>query len=52
MLGRVVATLASGVKAAGHYSVDFDASKLASGAYFYRLTAGNVTLINKMLLLK
>jgi hypothetical protein len=38
MLGRVVATLADGMKAAGYQSAIFDASRLASGIYFSRLT--------------
>jgi hypothetical protein len=52
ILGQEVATLVSDTKAAGHYSVDFDASKLASGAYVYRLTAGNVVMVNKMMFVK
>lgn len=39
MLGRHVATLVNDVKQPGHYSVTFDATGLASGVYFYRLSA-------------
>jgi hypothetical protein len=39
-------------KTAGRYEVNFDASNLASGIYFYRLQAGNATLTRKMLLAK
>jgi hypothetical protein len=52
LLGQEVATLVSETKAAGHYAVDFDASHLASGAYVYQLTAGNVVKVNKMLFVK
>lgn len=51
-LGREVTTVFNGYKAEGEYSMDFDASALASGVYFYRLSSGNYTTIRKMLLLK
>ncbi len=51
-LGREVATLISQEKSAGIYQVTFDASKLPSGVYFYRLTAGDFTQVKKMLLVK
>lgn len=38
LLGREVATLVSGVKPAGAHDVEFDASGLTSGVYFYRMT--------------
>jgi hypothetical protein len=52
ILGRQVGTLLNEVKTAGNYTVDFDASNLSSGAYFYRLEAGNFTETKKMLLVK
>ncbi len=52
ILGRDVATLVNEEKSAGSYTVDFDASKLVSGIYFYRLQAGNYTDSKKMLLIK
>jgi hypothetical protein len=52
MLGQEVATLIATTMAPGTYSVDFDASKLASGAYVYRLKAGEFISSNKMLLMK
>ena len=39
LLGREVATLVNEEKPAGHYKVTFDASRLASGVYFYQLRA-------------
>jgi hypothetical protein len=50
--GREVATLVNGQMNAGKYEVIFDASDLASGVYFYRLTAGNFTSIKRMLLVR
>ncbi len=52
MLGEQVALLVDGVKTAGYHRVSFDAGNLASGVYFYRLTAGEVTVMKKMALLK
>ena len=52
ILGKEVSTLVSGERSAGNYSVKFDGSELASGVYFYRLTAGNKTDIKKIMLTK
>ena len=52
MLGQVVATVVNGVMNAGAHSVTFDASKLSSGVYFYRIDAGNFSSIKKMVLVK
>jgi hypothetical protein len=52
LLGREVAVLSNGVAAAGHHSLSFDGSSLASGIYFYRIQAGEFSAINRMLLLK
>jgi photosystem II stability/assembly factor-like uncharacterized protein len=50
VLGREVATLVNEVQSSGFKSVQFDASGLASGVYFYRICAGTFTETKKMLL--
>jgi len=52
VLGQEVATLLNGYKSAGSYTVDFNASTLSSGVYFYALTAGSFTDVKKMVLMK
>jgi hypothetical protein len=50
--GKSVATLVDGPKGVGQHTVEFDASSLSSGVYFYRLMAGGVIEQKKMVLLK
>lgn len=58
MTGKQVATLVSGYKTAGYYSVSFNAVNLSSGVYIYRLTAqgtdkaSSFINVRKMLLIK
>lgn len=52
MLGREVSVLVNGVKAAGNYELSFDASRLSSGMYIYRLEANGSVLTKKMTLIK
>ena len=52
LLGREVATLVDGEMEPGNHQVTFDGSRLSSGLYFYRLTAGQVTFTKKMIVLK
>lgn len=52
MVGQEVATLVNGQKEAGVYFVDFDASKLASGVYLYKLQSGSYVETKKMVLVK
>jgi hypothetical protein len=52
VLGNEVADLVNTTKDAGSYTVNFDASNLASGLYIYTLKAGNFTSSKKMMLLK
>ena len=50
--GREVATLVNELKAAGYYTVNFNASGLSSGVYFYTISAGDFNVTKKMLLVK
>jgi hypothetical protein len=50
--GKLVSTLTDGFKAAGYYSVIFNASNLSSGVYFYRLESQNISQVKKMTLIK
>ncbi len=51
-LGQRVATLVDGEVAAGYHEVHFDAARLASGVYVYRLAAGAQVLARKLILLR
>ncbi len=51
-LGNEVAALVDEFKPAGYYEVNFNASRLSSGIYFYKLTAGNFSEVKKMTLLR
>ena len=52
LLGREVATLVDQSLDAGAHHVNFDASALPSGLYFYRLEAGTFAQTRKLVLLK
>ncbi|RPH36402.1 T9SS C-terminal target domain-containing protein [bacterium] len=52
ILGQEVATLVNEVKQPGIYTVQFDASRLPSGFYFYRMTAADFTSTKSMVILK
>jgi hypothetical protein len=51
-LGRKVTELVNGQFNAGSYKVDFNASSLASGIYFYKLETEGFTDVKKMMLVK
>ena len=51
-LGKEVNVLTDGFKAAGTYEINFDASSLTSGVYFYKLVSNNIAMTKKMLLVK
>lgn len=51
-LGQKVATLVSGSQPAGRYQVIWNASKFASGLYYYQLTSGEVRQTRRLLLIK
>jgi len=52
LLGREIAALVNEKKSAGNYEVEFDASDLSSGIYFYQIRSGNYSNTRKMILLK
>ncbi|NCS90343.1 MAG: hypothetical protein CO127_05920 [Ignavibacteria bacterium CG_4_9_14_3_um_filter_36_18] len=52
VLGQEVTTLVNEFRNAGYHEVDFSASKLNSGIYFYTITSGNFSATKKMMLLK
>ncbi|OGU77132.1 MAG: hypothetical protein A2W11_11295 [Ignavibacteria bacterium RBG_16_35_7] len=52
VLGNEITTLVNEEKPAGSNEIEFDASGLPSGIYFYKLQAGNFVETKKMILLK
>jgi hypothetical protein len=52
ILGNEVGALVNESKPAGTYEVEFNASNLSSGIYFYKLQAGSFTQTKKMILMK
>ena len=52
LLGQKIVTLFDGYKAAGYHVVDFDASSLPSGMYFYRIQSEKFHSVKKMMLVK
>jgi hypothetical protein len=52
VLGREVENLVNTKQVAGSYQVNFNASKLASGVYIYRIIAGDFVQSMKMMLIK
>ncbi len=52
MTGREVAVPVNEFKTAGRYSVSFNAMKLASGIYYYKIQSGDFSAVKKMTLLK
>jgi len=52
VLGNEINTLVNNEKSAGDYEVEFNASALPSGVYFYKIKAGDFVQVRKMMLLK
>ncbi len=52
ILGRETAVLVNEKQKPGYYVINWDASSLPSGVYFYSINAGNFTSTKKMVLLK
>jgi hypothetical protein len=52
MLGREISTLIDEEKNPGRYTVKWDATKVASGVYFYRLIAGDFVQTRRLSFIK
>lgn len=52
MLGQELKTLLNETREAGIHTIDFNASQLHSGVYFYKIEAGSFSSIKKMTLIK
>jgi hypothetical protein len=52
VIGKEAAVLINRNMEPGEYSISFNASKLPSGIYYYRLISGNYNIMKKMLLVK
>jgi endo-1,4-beta-xylanase len=52
LLGREIQSLVNTVQAPGQYIVTFNGGNLASGVYFYQLSAGDFSITKKLMLLK
>jgi len=50
--GRKIASLVNDYKTSGLHSVNFDASGISSGIYFYKIESGNFSAVKKMMLIK
>jgi Neuraminidase (sialidase) len=51
-IGEQVAELVNGELKSGYHQVHFDASRLSSGIYFYKLAGEKINLTKKMILMK
>jgi hypothetical protein len=52
ILGKEITTLVNETKNVGSYKVVWNASRLSSGVYFYRMTAGSFSSVKRLLLIK
>ncbi|MGF1669243.1 MAG: FG-GAP-like repeat-containing protein, partial [Balneolaceae bacterium] len=52
LLGRQITVLVNDIQPAGNHEILFDANKLSSGIYIYRLESGEMNLTRKMMLVK
>ena len=52
ILGEKINTLLKSYQSAGSYKATFNAEDISSGIYLYKLTAGNLSQIRKMIFLK
>ncbi len=51
-LGEEVVSLVNGMVKAGSHRVTFDAAGMSSGVYYYRIEAGENTMVKKMILMR
>lgn len=51
-LGKEVNSLSEGFRNAGTYEINFDASSLSSGVYFYKLVTDEASVTKKLMLIK
>lgn len=52
IIGNEITTLVNEQKESGNYQIQFNASNLSSGLYFYKIQAGSFNQVRKMLLIK
>ncbi|MDP2039397.1 MAG: T9SS type A sorting domain-containing protein, partial [Ignavibacteria bacterium] len=52
VLGNIASTVVNQYQNAGSYIADFNAERLSSGIYFYKLQSGKFVKINKMMFIK
>ncbi len=52
VLGNQIATLVNKNQVANSYKVNFNATELSNGVYFYKIKAGSFSSVKKMILLK
>ncbi|MCX8106662.1 MAG: T9SS type A sorting domain-containing protein, partial [Ignavibacterium album] len=52
ILGNEVVTLVNEYKEAGRYKIEFDASNIPSGIYYYKISAGSFSDVKKMMVIK
>ena len=52
VLGREISVLVNEVKSSGNYIVDFNASDISSGIYYYKLETKNFVEVKKMMFIK
>lgn len=52
LLGNEIAILVNEYRVAGTYEIEFNATGLSSGVYFYKLVIGNFTATRKLILVR
>ena len=50
--GQRVTTLVDEIKSAGYYAASFNAAECSIGLYFHKMSAGEVSYLKKMMLVK